>query len=1108
MATSRRRTRAEDVDGDIEQPQAKRPRLSAVNGTTTTVAVRGEYRHGSVVRIEMHNFVTYNSCVVYPGARLNVVIGPNGTGKSTLVCALALGLGGPTSILGRAKDVADFIRHGAESAMVIIELFNSKNKAKNYVVSREIHRDNSSKWKLNGATVTKKEIANLMTDLNIQVENLCQFLPQDKVASFAAMNSTTLLRETERAVGGQEMVDMHDQLVELKKEETSLSQQLEQRNQVLEGLRKANQALERDVLRFKEREKCLEEVKLLEMKRLWLLWDESRQRYDELKKSLAKSQNDLERLENQQKPLKDQIDELDQILQQCEDEMNKQREIMKKIDQNRRSKMEVLEKHMEELDAVKEEYGGLNRRAEDRKKEAERIQGGIRQLKTDIIDVYKKIQKISSAGGDENEDRANNNRRKSTLKLDVSNIDVDDADDFNRVVNALHADLDAKLAECNNRSARLRKDYENVDESQRDWRIKDRESEGIITQTKNQLKQIDDARSQRIESLRMKDAAAHTAWTWIQKNTHMFQKRVYGPVALELNVKNPLHGDYLEHIIPGYIMYSFIVQTHEDRETMLRELYERQGLSIKVNYADPSKLPEIRRPHPIEDLKPFGVTHYMDQTFECDEHLKHVLCSLADLHRAAAGSQQTSNKVEEFFNKTNIRVLFTPDSSYFKNTSLYSQKSSTSVKPLKRSRLFSGVDLERRKQLLKTIEEHEQRRAECRTEIEILASQEKTMQEQQNNLKRERESLLTEKKRIDSVVRKIQLYSDQLKNVNAEENLERETAKLKAKEKDINTRREKLVQSLVQMMKGLGEAARACDLWFLRRTVARTKRDARANQLKDSSQAMKDLTRRVQEDAIAATEAKNEAVRLKEEAQRAAPLTADRKAAFEALPKTKGEIDDQIARLKVKADLNWAANPKVIEDYEARRAEIQRLEAELNDEQQGVESKKRTIARILGQWKPKLEDIVQGLNVNFSKSFVEIGCAGEVKLNIDESDYTKAGIEIWVKFRAVDPLRQLDAHVQSGGERSVCTMLYLIALQHLTSSPFRLVDEINQGMDPYNERMVFERLVQTANKPNLPQYFLITPKLLTDLTYTKDMTVLTIFNGPWFFDRWDLSYLE
>lgn len=33
---------------------------------------------------------------------------------------------------------------------------------------------------------------------------------------------------------------------------------------------------------------------------------------------------------------------------------------------------------------------------------------------------------------------------------------------------------------------------------------------------------------------------------------------------------------------------------------------------------------------------------------------------------------------------------------------------------------------------------------------------------------------------------------------------------------------------------------------------------------------------------------------------------------------------------------------------------------------------------------------------------------------------------------------------QSGGERSVCTILYLIALQGVTECPFRVVDEINQ----------------------------------------------------------------
>ena len=33
---------------------------------------------------------------------------------------------------------------------------------------------------------------------------------------------------------------------------------------------------------------------------------------------------------------------------------------------------------------------------------------------------------------------------------------------------------------------------------------------------------------------------------------------------------------------------------------------------------------------------------------------------------------------------------------------------------------------------------------------------------------------------------------------------------------------------------------------------------------------------------------------------------------------------------------------------------------------------------------------------------------------------------------------------QSGGERSVATVLYMLALQELSSSPFRCVDEINQ----------------------------------------------------------------
>jgi hypothetical protein len=93
----------------------------------------------------------------------------------------------------------------------------------------------------------------------------------------------------------------------------------------------------------------------------------------------------------------------------------------------------------------------------------------------------------------------------------------------------------------------------------------------------------------------------------------------------------------------------------------------------------------------------------------------------------------------------------------------------------------------------------------------------------------------------------------------------------------------------------------------------------------------------------------------------------------------------------------------------------------------------------------------------------------------------------------------LDGNRHSGGERAVSTIMYLMALQELTSAPFRVVDEINQGMDERNERLVFDRIVDSCcGDEKNPQYFLVSPKLLQGLRRmeNKDVTVLLILNGP------------
>lgn len=107
-------------------------------------------------------------------------------------------------------------------------------------------------------------------------------------------------------------------------------------------------------------------------------------------------------------------------------------------------------------------------------------------------------------------------------------------------------------------------------------------------------------------------------------------------------------------------------------------------------------------------------------------------------------------------------------------------------------------------------------------------------------------------------------------------------------------------------------------------------------------------------------------------------------------------------------------------------------------------------------------------------------------------------------FSEFEPLTILDSHRQSGGERAVSTIFYLMSLQTLTRSPFRVVDEINQGMDPRNERLVHKRMVGIAcgsengqEEDGGSQYFLITPKLLHGLEYARGMQVMCIAAGEY-----------
>ena len=82
-------------------------------------------------------------------------------------------------------------------------------KGESSVIAVEVRiRRGISDFYVNGKPQKKDKLRELRRMLKIDLNNLCQFLPQDRVADFVAQTPQKRLREFEKSVGGESFVRM------------------------------------------------------------------------------------------------------------------------------------------------------------------------------------------------------------------------------------------------------------------------------------------------------------------------------------------------------------------------------------------------------------------------------------------------------------------------------------------------------------------------------------------------------------------------------------------------------------------------------------------------------------------------------------------------------------------------------------------------------------------------------------------------------------------------------------------------------------------------------------------------------------------------------------
>jgi len=131
------------------------------------------------------------------------------------------------------------------------------------------------------------------------------------------------------------------------------------------------------------------------------------------------------------------------------------------------------------------------------------------------------------------------------------------------------------------------------------------------------------------------------------------------------------------------------------------------------------------------------------------------------------------------------------------------------------------------------------------------------------------------------------------------------------------------------------------------------------------------------------------------------------------------------------------------------------------------------VEKRLERWKDVISTFLHSLQSRYNQILQEVGAAGDLKLTVGK-DVEQAGLDILVGFKGVPPTR-LDSFTQSGGERSIALMAFMLALQQHIASPFRAIDEFDVHMDPKNREVISRLIVSSAREVKDTQYVAITP---------------------------------
>ncbi|KAI9106206.1 P-loop containing nucleoside triphosphate hydrolase protein, partial [Phlyctochytrium arcticum] len=1032
---------------------------------------------GSIAQVEMVNFMCHTYLSVNLGPNINFIVGHNGSGKSAILTALAVCLGGRATFTNRASSIKQFLKEGTPGARVKITIRNEGDDAYKpqvygdaVVVERIIRREGTSSYKImakDGTVISNKrdELTAICDHMQIQPSNPMTILTQDSARSFLA--NSTPSDKYKFFLNGSQLTQLSADYSSISNSVALMHKVLGVKRQVLPDMRRNVSRLENTLKTLDQAQHLEKEIEDLKKQAAWAQIEEQEQEVEVRKQAVAKAQQKVE---------------------------NVQANIMA-----REAELADMIAEFAALDQELKEHEHANQPLHDEKK---RLSEEMLQFRKQIREFESEEQDMRSTMDKHRRARDNFQRR---IQEEMMKLAKDGRLTRERQLEAIQnlearkAELETRLHEVMKRDPvaifeiytllnQLQIEGERIGEAHREAEMKYREA-------RNQLRQFDgDIQScrERITNLSRQQGNKLTAFGGpsiprvvemindYQRQGKWRGQKPMGPLGVHVKLLRQEYASVIETLLGG-TLNSFAVDNHQDLMT-LKGILDQCRCSILKYSHEPIRYEDSQ---PSEDLT---------TVLRCLEVTLSVLFKMLILHHRSEQivlvmTRDEGNRLTAGQFPRNVLAVYTQDC--FQMGHRGGGYSTSSMQPYRgQPRLVADIS--------SVVREEEGRMQQIQREKSSFAPAVEAAKENIMRVQQDRQRIrvrshvnclnaetgathneLTEKSRQirqmhDELA--VRDFPHEYKEEEQIELIQRQFEALNEQRLEVKAMEDPIRQKLSGLEDQRKKALRLHEeLTALNRRIDKDQELAyRRERLPQHQERLMEFTTELQ---VAQERLEADTKRCEEYCERVS-TNGRRTRDIERM------IQQNQARLR-EMESRHGSREDVYHEYVTKKAAFKKAEKEIGILDKVTTEVKDTLKQRYVEYSNFLHYISSRAKLLFSEFMRKRGYRGRLELNHTDRllnlRVVKENNSARDDASQAPPAKdaEKDPRSLSGGEKSYATVCLLLSLWESMGSPFRALDEFDVFMDAVNRKVSMETMIENARQKDRPcQYIFITPQTM------------------------------